>query len=160
MENGIFSAGERAPEVEAWEQRQKAALYQPETQNNLGEEEKLGEVVDESGGGVDIEELGQKVGMGENDLMTESAMVADEEVRKANTLLGSYGGIAVNKLAGRGADPVTDDKVVDELIENMKREEEGFKRTGDVAGFYDGFDKVRQYYQIGAESKADSEVVE
>lgn len=149
MENGNFSA---SPEVKAWERSQEQPLYQPEKFDNLGEgEQKLGEIVNE-------EYEAPELGMGKNDLMTEGAIKADEEIRKSNTLLGSYGSIAVSKLAGRGADPVTDNKVVDELVENIKRVEEDFKRTGDVAGFYNGVDEVRRHYQIGEGAKQDSEV--
>lgn len=149
MENGNFSA---SPEVKTWERNQEQVLVQPEKFNNSERNErKLGEIVNE-------EREALEMGMGANDLMTEGAIRADEEIRKANTLLGSYGGIAVNKLAGRGSDSVTDKKVVEELVENIEREENSFKQTGDVGKFYDDFDRIRRYYQIGEEAKQDSEV--
>lgn len=117
--------------------------------DGTGANEELGVVVDEA--------KGVKVGMGENDLRSVTAEKADAEFREANKLLDSYGW-AVNKVAGRGADPVTDNEVVKELYEKMKTNERDFKRTGDIEGFYERFANDSRTYRLGDSAKVDSEV--
>lgn len=171
---GIFSensvaVGDRqgGVSVEGWENKQnrqvnleldriasdiKDSYGMGRGKNGEFEDQGLGEIVDE--------EYQTPVGMGKNDLMTDMAEAADREFQVANKLLKNYGGIAVNKIAGRGADSVTDKKVVSELVEDMERWERNFEKTGDVVGFYDGFNEERRSYQKGEYAKRDSEVTE
>ena len=160
---GIFTDNSVAEDkglnlVEGWEKKQKqlnpeldritAELMDAYGEKSVVEgdlgEPSLGEIVDE--------EKQAPAGMGTNDLMTKQAQGMDEEIRKSNTILGSYGSIAVNKLAGRGADPVTDKKVVDMQVEEMEGLEREFKKTGNVRAFYDACNEEFNQYRRGQNS--------
>lgn len=164
MDNGIFSTREEAPEVRAWERRQEmpSDLIGEQVRKTGNRSERLGEIVDElsqkmQGSGFELNS--ESVGMGENDLMSKGAMKADEEFQSANMLLKNYGGASVNRLAGRGADPVTDDKVVGELVEAMEQREKELGQTGDVNKFYNRTMSEFELYRRGQLARADSEVV-
>lgn len=147
MEDGIFSVGEKAPDVQAWEQGREDLLRWSEPQKAI-EEERLGEIRNEH-------EV-PNVGMGKNDLMTEEGRAADRGYQEANRLWKSYGGMA-SKIAGKGADPVTDNEAVKEIMNDLKRDEEGFRQTGDVVEFYNKVAEEGMMYRRGEVAKIDSE---
>ena len=181
-QNGIFSAGNSTPDdtgsggvrgvdVQSWERRNHenggvvdwgdGELAKGDrldlARGNFDEIEgqgRLGEIVEDTADRVTNRE---RIGMGGNDLMSEVAEESDEALRNSNKILESDGW-AANKIAGRGADSVTDNEVVKELVEKMESDEDVFRKTGDVEGFYNDFAERGRMYRLGESARADSEV--
>ena len=154
--NGIISREKKntidsmGVNVEAWEKQSVDAIP---NNPNMGDGVWNGVAVQrpEIGNmGVVVDEYGvEKSGMGENDLMAGSAIEADEEIRESNRILKGYGSIAVNELAGHGADPVTDQKIAEKQKNAMKEDEVRLRSDGDVNGFYERFKDSAKVYRGG-----------